>query len=804
MYWYTVIRLTQVKSLFNCGESGDSWTISDVTCLSIKGLIQFLKSGDKKVSLAHYDLTRSTLFNVTQGPVWMNHFNCIYRPSRFKEKSKLLYAISYRSFSSNCRSDVTVMDESPKDISPAVIEQRLLDGPTICEVRQTYIKSETNLLFNVFSNKINRASKKVQKSFTYNNIYYMFISLELALKNHSHNGYYKYNLFELLCNPCFLLYCYTQLKRGKSIGLDDIPIENVTLPTILSLSVKLASKTYKPSSVSRVFIPTSNGKMRPLGISSATDKIVQKGILIFLEPVFEKKFLKCSYGFQKNKSCHSCLSQIYYNWTGTKWFIEADFKDCFDKISHPVLLSIINKEFFNYQISQVISSLLKIGYVNFGASLIDSKLERKIGTPQGSIQSPLFCNILLHELDSFVVSLCKNVFRTRHERYLKKWKVRKHYLNTPWEDIWRLIKSKIEKRVSGEKINKVLAEIRSQNAALQKVRHRVIDENWRRLTYVRYADDFLLGFIGPKKEAVKILLHISWFVDLCLGMTLNTNETGVRHHEKGVYFLGYKIWKKYGLNIKWTTDNLGRNRRNKSARLNFSIPLEKLFLRYSERGFLQKATKKSTNKFVGKRQDKWVFFTNDEAIIHRFNSVLRGIANYYSGSTQQSVLNRLYYALKKSASLTIAHRNSKKYANWTLKKYGKDMVIKTITKDEKEKIVKLFMPKTQKMKWHNSPKGQLNNVLVVPTGVPNLKTLNVVCSAKNLPCAIPNCPNKANDWHHIKHRKRIKGTELQKKITAYIAKQIALCKKHYLLIHNGMYDGPSLRKLKGYSPRDFD
>ena len=94
MYWNTIIRLTQVKSLFNCGESGDSWMISDVACLSIRGLIQFLKSGNKGVSLAHCDLTLSTSFFVTQGPVWINSFNYMYRTSHFKGKSKLLYAVS--------------------------------------------------------------------------------------------------------------------------------------------------------------------------------------------------------------------------------------------------------------------------------------------------------------------------------------------------------------------------------------------------------------------------------------------------------------------------------------------------------------------------------------------------------------------------------------------------------------------------------------------------------------------------------------------------------------------------------------
>jgi len=156
--------------------------INDVTCLPIKGLIQFFKSGNKEVFLAHSDLTRPTLFRFAQGPVRMNHYNHIYQTSRYKGRSKLSYAVSYRNFSSNCRSDVTVVDESPKGTGLAATEQRLLVGPTICKVRQTYIKKETDSLFNVFNNKINRASKKVQDKFTYDNIYCMFISFELALK----------------------------------------------------------------------------------------------------------------------------------------------------------------------------------------------------------------------------------------------------------------------------------------------------------------------------------------------------------------------------------------------------------------------------------------------------------------------------------------------------------------------------------------------------------------------------------------------------------------------------------------------
>lgn len=105
---------------------------------------------------------------------------------------------------------------------------------------------------------------------------------------------------------------------------------------------------------------------------------------------------------------------------------------------------------------------------------------------------------------------------------------------------------------------------------------------------------------------------------------------------------------------------------------------------------------------------------------------------------------------------------------------------------------------------HKFRDGQLNYMLTIPKGVSLPITLNAICSAEELDCAIPNCTLKAKEWHHIKHRKRIKGNSLQRSINAYVAKRIPLCLNHHNLIHSGKYDGPSIRKLPGYTPSDFD
>lgn len=196
--------------------------------------------------------------------------------------------------------------------SDAACEQKLLFGQILCEARQTYIKKEADSFFKLFKNKICKASKIVQETFTYENIFNSFFMLEFALLNHSQTGYFEYNLQRFFGDPCFLLYCYLQFKHKKLSGVDNFSIQKVTLLAIMLLSTKFIFKIYKPKPIRRVFIKGFMNKMRPLAIMSTLDAIVQKALLIFLKPVFEKQFLRCSYGFRENKNCHMCLSSIYY------------------------------------------------------------------------------------------------------------------------------------------------------------------------------------------------------------------------------------------------------------------------------------------------------------------------------------------------------------------------------------------------------------------------------------------------------------------------------------------------------------
>lgn len=687
------------------------------------------------------------------------HFVMYNLSIRYKSiNENLRYAGLYKSFFSTGRSEEIVMDKCIK-------KEIVFFEPKVCEVLQldqNYARAtrEALKLFNLYKKRINKASKKVKNTFTVENLtmayYKLFTLIELASRYIKGVGPMSLPVYQNLCNPCILLIAYSGLREKKASGVDDIPIENVTLASIITLSIELETKKYIPNPTKRVFIPKRNGKMRPLGIASSKDKIVQRALKIIIEPLFEQVFLGSSHGFRKGRSCHTALKSIYYNWRGIKWFIECDFIECFDRISHSIVLSIFNEYIKDYWTSQLINKFLKKGYVHFG-NLSDSRLELKMGTPQGSIISSLICNILLHELDKF------------------------------FEKISLEFSNKVEKKISSE-----YNETRRYTKNTPRV---PVESMNRKVQYIRYADDFIVGLISDKESAYKILCNISLFSD-SLGMMLNIEKTKVKHHEKGVVFLGYHIYGNYGFNVKWTKE---KSQRVGDVVLKFAIPLERLFQRFTDRGFFQLVKNKRSSKYVGRRQDKWLFLNTDYEVLLRYNSVIRGIQNYYSASTYRSVLDRFWHTMRRSAALTLAHRHKKRSAKWAFSRFGTEL---TVTNPKNGKVINMLMPKVgEKIKFGT---GQLNYMLAIPKGISIPISLTAICSAKELKCAIPNCTLQAEHWHHIKHRKKIKGNSIQRAIYAYTAKQIPLCANHHKLVHAGKYDGPSLRKMHGYIPSNFD
>jgi group II intron reverse transcriptase/maturase len=207
-------------------------------------------------------------------------------------------------------------------------------------------------------------------------------------------------VYPLLYNPDLYLRAYARLYSNTGAmtpGATRETVDGMSQVKIDSLIDDLRHERFRWTPVRRVHIPKKNGKLRPLGLPTWTDKLLQEVLRSILDAYFEPQFSANSHGFRPNRGCHTALSGVQRGWTGTKWFIEGDIKGCFDNISPEVLLRILGEKICDNRFLQLVRRLLQAGYLEdwrYGATLS--------GTPQGGGASPILSNIYLNELVSLL------------------------------------------------------------------------------------------------------------------------------------------------------------------------------------------------------------------------------------------------------------------------------------------------------------------------------------------------------------------------------------------------------------------
>jgi group II intron reverse transcriptase/maturase len=343
------------------------------------------------------------------------------------------------------------------------------------------------------------------------------------IRNRGERGLPLKKLYRQLYNPQFYFQAYARLYSNEGAMTPDTTgetVDGMSREKINTMIDLIRRERWRWTPVKRVYIPKRNGKLRPLGLPSWSSKVLQEVVRQLLSTYYEPRFSEHSHGFRPGRGCHTALSEIVQTWKGVHWFIEGDISDCFGSLSHEVLMGILNESIHDHRFLRLIRHMLQAGYLE------EWRWHQTLsGAPQGGVCSPILSNIYLDKLDTFV----ETVLLPKYNRGKRRAK------NPAYQTIENAIAR--AKRRGDRQAVRVL---RKQRRTLPSQHPQ--DPNYRRLRYVRYADDWVLGFSGPKTEAEEIKRELRDFLRETLKLELSEEKTLITHaRTEAAKFLGYHL-----------------------------------------------------------------------------------------------------------------------------------------------------------------------------------------------------------------------------------------------------------------------
>jgi group II intron reverse transcriptase/maturase len=427
------------------------------------------------------------------------------------------------------------------------------------------------------------------------------------------------DLYRQLFNPEFYLQAYGKIYRNDGAmtpGTTSETVDAMSLTKIQSIIDALRFERYRWSPVRRTYIPKKTGKQRPLGMPTWSDKLLQEVLRQLLEAYYEPQFSDRSHGFRPSRGCHTALREIYDNWKGTTWFIEGDIRGCFDNLDHEILMSILREKILDQRFLRLIENLLKAGYLEEWRYHATPS-----GSPQGGIVSPVLANIYLDRLDTFVES---TLFPTYNQEDDRK----------PNPTYRALLDRARYLRRTGR-----TEEGRTLRQQAQHLPSRLPDDpDYRRLKYVRYADDFLLGYVGTRPEAEAIKQQLADFLNTQLRLDLSTDKTLITHgRSAAARFLGYDV----------TVMQDDRKHTNGRRSLNGVVSLR------VPRDVLQ-AKCQPYVKHGGPWHRPELLHQSVFDIVTQYQSVYRGVVNFYRLAHNLRDVARLHGIMQHSLTRTLA------------------------------------------------------------------------------------------------------------------------------------------------------
>ena len=409
--------------------------------------------------------------------------------------------------------------------------------------------------------------------------------------------------------------------------------DGMSMEKIEAIIDAMRHERYRFSPVRRIYIPKKSGKLRPLGLPSWSDKLVGEVVRLLLEAYYEPQFSDRSHGFRPGRGCHTALRELADTWTGTTWFIECDLADCFGSLDHQVMVSILSEKIHDGRFLRLIGTMLSAGYLE------DWRWKATLsGAPQGGVASPILSNIYLNKLDNYVETVLI-------PQYTKGKAVK---VNPVYN---RRRAGMVRARSRGDR-----DKARELRQELRRLPYRdPYDPDYRRLRYSRYADDHLLGFVGPKAEAEKIKAQLAEFLRDELKLELSAEKTLITHaRSQPARYLGYEII------VQHENSKITNGRRSVNGRIALRVPLDVI------------KAKSAPYRCHGRPWQRSAMQNLDDYdIVKTYGAEYRGIVQYYMLANDVWRLSRLCWDAQTSMLKTLAAKHQSTVVKMTAKHKAK-------------------------------------------------------------------------------------------------------------------------------------
>jgi len=593
--------------------------------------------------------------------------------------------------------------------------------------------------------------------------------LECFRRANSRNpNFINIDLYKLIFKEEALVAGYKCIKSNKGAttpGVGTASLDGFGAKRLARLSKALRNESWAPSPARRLMIPKpGKSEKRPLGIQGPEEKVVQSVMRLVLESIYEPVFSEHSFGFRPRRGAHDALKSIEQNYDGMVFAIEGDIKGMYDNVNHEILIKLLEKRIKDDRFIRLVRKMLRAGYFESGKSLIRSD----IGTPQGSIVSPILANIYLHELDVFMSEVVKSV------------PVRNPKVRTPdslvLENRMRKLKYCLRKgTLKPSERQNALKELRTLK--VQSLGVKMYCDPSNRIFYTRYADDFIVGIAGAENFASDLRDSLGEFLS-SLKLTLSLEKSKITNIRKDhAFFLGHRIRIDTSVKVAYGRPK-GRPKHLKrvsGSLVSIEAPIDRIVLRLSAKDFCDHKGFPTPKKLWTSQEDI--------QIISNFNSTVRGIFGYYSGVKKRSYLQRIWYILSYSCAYTLAakHRCS---LSKIFKKHGRELRVNYGLQGELS--VSLWRPVLRE----SSRRWQVGRKLDDPYRLISARMSRTKIFEDCCICGAP-----SSEMHHVRHVKGSRQGGILHIMGLLNRKQIPVCIECHQSIHSGRYDGIGLRDL---------